>query len=71
MAGRDAVVRELMSLVGLKYQAAKKLLALSAEPAGTFRKIGNSQTKRSMSSQEAKRIVDRARERIRLVDEGG
>lgn len=59
------VIEEVMSLLPCGWQQAKKIVELAALPADEFRTV----QKRRMSSQEAGRIVTRARERIALVDE--
>jgi hypothetical protein len=68
---REDVIREVMSMLDVGgYQVAKSIVKLSEEPEGTFRKIGpnHAGAKRPMSQTEAKRIVERARKRIELVD---
>ena len=50
---------------------AKSIVKLSEAPPGTYKRIGrNTRTKRPMAQEEAKRIVDEARRRILLADEG-
>lgn len=68
----SAVIREVMSIVGCKYQVAKNIVKLSAQPIGEVRKIGPNRkgAKKPMHQHEAKAVVDAARERIALVDEG-
>lgn len=68
---REDLIREVMSMLDTGgYQVAKSIVKLSEEPEGTFRKIGpnHAGAKRSMSQADAKRMVDKARKRIELVD---
>lgn len=52
------------------YQVAKSIVKLSELPEGTFRKIGpgGQGRRRDMSQSEARRLVEKARRRIELVD---
>ena len=65
---KRAVIEEVMSLLPCKWQTAKKIVELAAQPVGEFRTVQWPRTRR-MSSEEAGRIVTRATERIALVDE--
>ncbi len=68
---RDDVVREVMSILDIKYKPALKIVKLSAKAAETYEMIGSRATgKRPMSQSEALRLVTQAKERIALVDEG-
>lgn len=67
--GKRAVIEEIMSMVPCKWQVGKSIYELSESPPDTYKKIGPRSSRRPMSSQEAKRIVVAARERVRLVDE--
>jgi hypothetical protein len=66
---REDVIREIMSMIDAGgYQVARAILKLAEKPEGTFQKIGPRSRRRSMSQAEAKRLVDKARARIELVD---
>ena len=65
---RDDIVREMMSIMCVKYRVALKVFRLSSKPLDTYEIIGTSD--RPMSQQEALRHVEKAKTRIALVDEG-
>jgi hypothetical protein len=72
---RQDVIRELITIgippwPNVGFQMAKKILHLSEKPPGTFQRIG-ARFKRDMSQEEAARLVNAAKQRIELVDEGG
>jgi hypothetical protein len=68
---RKAIRDEIMSMLPCKYQTAKDIHLLSEVSNEKFKKIKDTHgSKRPMSNIEAKRIVDMAIERIRIVDEG-
>ncbi len=74
MSHSQDVVREIMSMVPCKWKSAKKIWQLAREPIGTCRsipKLGPSGRPLIMIQSEAADIVDRAEERMMLVDEGG
>lgn len=72
MPARDAIIRELMSMLDVKYQVAKKVVKLSKEPLGTTRVVGKSSGRRWVMTQAtAASLVGAATRTIELVDEGG
>lgn len=77
MTSRKAIISEIMSMRGCKYQIAKSILVLSEKPPETFQQVGPSGSvaremglRRLMSQAEAKRVVDQAIKRIEFADEG-
>lgn len=77
---RQAIIRELQSMIdagivgvrGGGYQVAKSILKLSERSPGVWSQIGPNArgAKRAMVSDEARRHVKLAEERIRIADEG-
>jgi hypothetical protein len=68
---KEDVIREVQSMLPDRlagYQVAKRIVRLAEHPPDTFVKISRGGMRRSMSSQEAKRLVDAAKARIALVD---
>lgn len=74
--GHNAIARELETMFDIKFKVAKSIALLAVKPEGTFQQIGKrddprtgpGQRRRPMSQAEAKRIVDLAIDRIRLID---
>lgn len=67
---REDIIREIESMLPHGgYQVAKSILKLSEKPAGTSQKIGKRRVdRRSMSQEEARRLVVAAIQRIELAD---
>lgn len=69
---KETIIREVMSLCDCKYQVAGTIVELAKLPTGTLRKVSlrraAGEAKPSMTQGHAKAIVDRAVERIQLVD---
>jgi hypothetical protein len=68
------ILREIQSMLPEgwgKYHVARDIWKLAEQPEGTFRNVGPKSGRRSMSQSEAKRAVDAAVARIKLVDSGG
>jgi hypothetical protein len=68
---KTTIIREIMSLECIKYQHAKAILYLAGRDPELYMQVGPRGMKRAMSQTEARRIADRAIERIRLVDSTG
>lgn len=65
MINNESIRREIMFIMKIKFQDAKKILLLSKSQDNTFKKVGS----RPMSSNEARRIVQMAIDRIKLIDQ--
>ncbi len=67
---KDDVIREVMSLKGIGYQMAKRIVLLAELPKNEIRVIKKHRNARNrrMLSQEALEIVTKAKERITLID---
>lgn len=68
--GKKDLIAEVQSLLGIKWQKAKKIVKLAEEPPGTVRRINTSTPREYMSQSVAAKHVADARARIALVDEG-
>ncbi len=70
---KEDVIRELMSILGTNYLIAKTIVRIAAKPEDAYQKVDYPKTgkKRPMSQPEAARLVAKAVDRIKLVDEGG
>lgn len=71
---KDDIIREVQSMFrdGMGYQVAKSIVKLANEPPGTIRMIGPRRAgmRHPMAQESARKIVDAAKERIVLIDEG-
>ena len=68
---REDIIREVQSMLPDHlngYQIAKSIVKLADLPDDTYRRIGKKRArmKRSMSAQEARRLVDAAKRRLEL-----